>query len=219
MTELSQENEIKGGSTLQDSEYNFQAALERYSEQHDGINSLLEKMRENPDESNKILEESMAKISPEMIENAKKFAMSDQAVQLMKDMQKKGLDPRMIQSQLANIKRSNRISKNKGESKKAILITSSRRIKVKDVQVDSVDKDAKIILKSPGIKETLCSKLKVGSFTDKTIKIWYNPNFPGKNKRASKLTELPVGGDVLIVMEEGDLLEKDFEEAEQLINV
>lgn len=51
----------------------------------------------------------------------------------------------------------------------------------------------------------------------KTIKVWYDPGYPGKNKRTSKIVGFPIAGNLLIIMDEGDLTEKDFIAAESLL--
>jgi hypothetical protein len=57
----------------------------------------------------------------------------------------------------------------------------------------------------------------VGPLAGKTIKLWYDASHTGKNRRATKLMGFPIAGDVLVVLEDGNLSEADFLAAEKLI--
>lgn len=91
------------------------------------ISSMLNKLATNPDEMSKIMKESM---DPNMMEQARKFATSDQGSQIMREMQRKGLDPNVMKARLMDQQQSLRGMSNKDtdSTKIAILITPTRQL-------------------------------------------------------------------------------------------
>lgn len=193
------------------------------------ISTMLNKMASNPEEVSKMMEQSMSQMTPEMMEQARKLAMGGQGDQIMREMQKRGMDPRAMRSQLLEQQRAIRgMGSSKAadatkqssalsgqRTKQIILINKSRQIKVRKVPSNSVGLSAASILKTDNPVELSCSRMAQGPLSGKTIKAWYNPEDRGKNRRATKVVGFPVGGEVIVVMEEGDLTEKDFSAAEK----
>lgn len=177
------------------------------------VSNIINQMNSNPSDLNKIMEQSMGKMSPEMMEQARKMASSGQGEQIIREMQKRGLDPQQIRSQFMEQRK---ILKGMGgndlseKSQQVIVITHNRQLKVRKLTVSNLKLSIDTILKTSDGVELSCSRLATGPLAGKTIKIWYDPNYPGLNKRAKKLLGFPVGGDIIILMSEGDISEKDF---------
>ena len=164
-----------------------------------------------------MLDESKNMMTPEILEQARKFANGGQGTQILKEMQRRGVDTNGIRDQVMDQQKLMREMLATKPNKTVILITSSRKLKVKTVMLDSIELNAKHLVKSEHAIELPCSRLATGSLTGKTIKIWYNPAQGSKNKRASKIAGFPVGGDLLIIMDGANLTEQDFLEAEKLL--
>ena len=157
----------------------------------------------------------MESIPPETLENLKKTALGKKD-QILREMKKKGIDPKELRDtfekekkRLAAVARTN--------SKKAVLITQGRQLKTKSVPKDFTPENANSVLNAVSCAGMSCSRLCIGSLSDKTIKIWYDPNVANKNKRATNLVGFEVGGSLLIVSEDGDITEEEILEVEKLL--
>lgn len=182
------------------------------------IAAMLNRMSNNPEEVSKIMEQSMGQMTPDMMEQARKMAMGDQGQQVLQEMRRRGIDPNAIRAQLMEQQRAIRgMSANTDNTKRAVLITASRQLKMRNVPLGSVQASAAAIIKSGEPVELSCSRLAMGPLSGKTIKVWCDPSRKGKNKRLSKIVGFPIAGEGLVVMEEGDLTEKDFIAAERLV--
>jgi len=183
------------------------------------ISAVLNRISNNPEELNKVMETSINSMTPEMMEQARKLAMGGQGQQIIREMQRKGIDPKVMRSHILEEQKilKGLSSKVTEMTKKAILITNSRQLKVRNIPISSIKIAAANLVKSSDPVELSCSRLAAGPLKGKTIKVWCNPQHPGKNKRASKIIGFPMGGEMLIIMEEGDLNEKDFLAAEKLL--
>ena len=91
-----------------------------------------------------------------------------------------------------------------GKPKKIIHITSSRKIKSKTV-TSIKNLTSSLLIPNPMVIN--CPKL---SLNGKIIKIWYDPQNQTKNRTASKLIGITIGGHVIIEDENGDLSLQDF---------
>lgn len=180
------------------------------------INDVINRMGNNPEEMQKIMAESMEKISPEMIEQAHKLANSGQGVQILKKMQEKGVSRRSLHVSYKEQKRdlNKKLSKSNADTKKGLLITQTRVLKSRYVPCDVTSANAIAILQCSNPIQLSCSRLALGPLSGKTIKIWYDPSNTGKNRRTSRILGFPVGGSMLILMDEGDLIAEDFMAAE-----
>lgn len=171
------------------------------------LSEVLKKV--NPDDVTKMIKETAGNMSPEMVEKARKLAMNGQGDQIMREMQKRGINARDMKEQIKEQQRLTRASIPK-DTIKAVLITTSRQLKSRDVSQVSIRAAAIKILRTDDPVELSCSRLAHGSLVGKTLKAWYDPNVKGTNKRASKIIGFQMAGELLVVMEEGDLSEKDF---------
>lgn len=179
------------------------------------VASVLNQMAANPDAMAKAMEESASQMTPEMLEEAKRLAMSGQGDQILKEMQRRGMDMNAIRSQMMEQKKMmHGLMPKTDDMKRVILITSNRQLKNRTVPLTGVASVAENILKSSKVVELACSRLAVKALQGKTIKVWCDPDNKGKNRRLSKILGFPMGGEGLIVMEEGDLDEKSFLDAE-----
>lgn len=183
------------------------------------ISTVLSKISQNPEELNKVMEESLSQMTPEMMEQAKKLAMGGQGQQMVREMQRRGIDQKAMHALvLGQQKALKEISaKSSGPTKKVILITSSRQLKMRNVPISSIQPSVARIINSSNVVELSCSRLAAGPLEGKTIKVWCDTERKGKNKRASKIVGFQIAGEILIIMEEGDLNEKDFLAAEKLL--
>ncbi|CAH6420061.1 Hypothetical protein HVR_LOCUS1086 [uncultured virus] len=181
------------------------------------ISTMLNQMAADPDNVAKMMEESMGKMTPEMMEQARKLAMGGQGEQIMKEMQKRGMDPHAMRAQIMEQQRMLRGTggNTSDATQQVILINKSRQLKIRKISPASLQLSVSGILRAPSPVELSCSRLAQGPLAGKTIKVWYDPEQPGVNRRSKKILGFGVGGDIIIVMMEGNLSEKDFLAAEK----
>lgn len=184
------------------------------------FSDVIDKLTSNPSDVANLVGQSAEYMTPEMMEQAKKYATGTQGKQIKEEMMRKGVDNKEMKVQMEQQKKLyiQANNKAKGDSKKAIIITSSKKMKSKDIHVKILKTEALKIIGSDNAVEISCSRLAVGPLQDKTIKVWYDPNRKGNNSRASKIVDFKIAGELLIVMEEGDLSEYDFGLAEKLLS-
>jgi hypothetical protein len=209
-SQISGNNQSNASETPQVSSEDIKDALKNTN-----IAAMLNQMAANPDEVTKMMEESMNHMTPEMMEQARKLAMGGQGGQIMREMKKRGLNPKALKAQLAEQQKALRAVRVTTSTKQAILITHSKRARSRKLPHDNVSAAVGNILNCSEPVELSCSRLAQGPLAEKTIKVWYNPEATGKNRRASKIVGFSVGGEIIIVMEEGDLTEANFALAEQ----
>jgi hypothetical protein len=180
------------------------------------INDVINRMSNNPGEMEKIMAESMGKITPEMMDQARKLAMGGQGNQILKKMQQAGMNSRATKDRILKQQRAlnKTLGKSDAKTKKALLITQSRVLKSRSVPVHVTSANVIAILQCSDPVQLSCSRLALGPLSGKTIKIWYDPSNTSKNRRTSRILGFPVGGAMLIVMDEDDLTEADFLAAE-----
>lgn len=180
------------------------------------ISNMLNKMASTPEDMGKLIQESMGKINPDMLEQARKLVSGGQGDQIIREMKKKGLDPVKMRKDIQKQQKLVRKTVNaQQETIQGLLITASRQIRVKKIPLKDIKSSVISLIKCPNPVELPCSRLEQGPLANKSIKIWYNPDHAGKNKRASKIIGFPMGGEILILSEIGDLSEKDFLEVEE----
>jgi hypothetical protein len=177
------------------------------------IASLLEKVCKNPDDLNKLLHNSVDNITPDMLDNAKKMLGNGQGEQLLKSLQQKGINPNNLKSKLsAHNNAFKNILKpgNKSPTRKCILITTNRQLKIRNLPIDDMSKYISTILKVDSPLSMECSRLSIDVFKDKKLTIWYDKNKIGKNKRATKIAGFTIAGDIIISILDEDINESDF---------
>jgi hypothetical protein len=178
------------------------------------IATVLDRFASDPGEVTQMMKDSMGQISPDMMEEAKKMISNGQGQQILREMQRRGLNPMDLREQLMEHQRAMRVPKGT-DGKRVVVITNNRQLRMRSVPADAVALGVHSILKSPTTKELSCSRLANGPLAGKTIKVWCDTENKGKNRRLSKIVGFPVGGDGVIVMEEGDLTEVHFLAAEK----
>jgi len=177
------------------------------------IASLLEKVCKNPDDLNKLLLDSVDNITPDMLNNAKKMLGTGQGEQLLKSLQEKGINPNNLKSKLsAHNNAFKNILKpgNKSPTRKCVLITTNRQLKIRNLPIDDMSKYISTILKVDSPLSIECSRLSIDIFKDKKITIWYDKNKIGKNKRATKIAGFTIAGDIIISILDEDINESEF---------
>ena len=177
---------------------------------------VINKIASNSDEAINLVSQSAEYMTPEMMEKAKNYANGSQGKQIKEEMNRQNINNKDMREQMAKQKKmyTEATNRAKGESKKAILITSSKIAKPKDIHPKILESEVKKIIGSDYAVEISCSRLAVGPLSGKNITVWYDPNRKGNNNRASKIVDFKIAGELLIIMAEGDLLEKDFKSAE-----
>ena len=91
-----------------------------------------------------------------------------------------------------------------------LLITASRQVKQRWVPLDNVRLCISQNIHTDNPIEMACSRLSIGPWADKTIRLWYNPERKGNNKRASKLAGFGVGGEIFIMLDKHDIQIDEF---------
>lgn len=183
------------------------------------IVAMLNRMSNNPDEVSKMMEQSMGQMTPDMMEQVRRMAMGGQGQQVLQEMRRRGLDPNAMRSQLLEQQRAIRgMSANNDNTRLAVLITASRQLKMCNIPLGSVQPAVANIIKSGEPVELSCSRIALGPLAGKTIKVWCDPSRKGKNKRLSKIVGFHVAGEGVVIMDDGDLTEKDFLAAERLVD-
>lgn len=184
------------------------------------IASLLEKVCKNPDDLNKLLHDSVDNITPDMLNNAKKMLGTGQGEQLLKSLQNKGINPNNLKSKLSTHNNAfKNILKpgNKSPTRKCILITANRQLKIRNLPIDDMAKYVSTILKVDPPLSIECSRLSIDIFKDKKLTIWYDNTKIGKNKRATKIAGFTIAGDIIISLSDADINEADFLIVENLL--
>lgn len=166
-------------------------------------------------ELTKMMGESLSNISPEMMEQARRLANSGQGEQIMKEMNRRGVNPQALRSDLLRQRQALRGmgTKKSGVTKQVLYITRSRQIKERAIPIHDISSSINTILRISNPIELSCSRLAKGPLTGHTIKLWYNPNEPGKNRLSSKIIGFPIGGEAIIISETDDLTETDLIQA------
>ncbi len=166
----------------------------------------------NTNDLTKIMEDSMNQITPEMMEQARRLTSGGQGEQLMKEMQRRGMNPQAMRSEL--LKQRNSLkgyhSKKNENTKQVIHITRSRQIKERSIPNGEISAAVATILRIPNPVELSCSRLARGPLSGQVIKLWYNPEESGKNRLSSKIIGFPIGGEAVIVSATEDLTENQI---------
>lgn len=182
------------------------------------VASALNRMTADPNTATKMMKETMEKVTPEMMEQVRKLAAGGQGQQIAKELQKKGVDVNSLRSQMLDYQRAMRnLSGKTMNTKKIMFINASRQARLRTVPSDGMQNTANSLLKCSNAVELSCSRLAVGALVGATIKVWTNPDATGKNKRSSKIVGFPIGSEILIVKEDGDLTEAELASAEALL--
>lgn len=184
------------------------------------IGQIVQEMASNPDAVSKMMSESKSQLTPELMAKARQMASNGQGEKMMKDMESRGFDPKMMRQQLLKqqaLAKGLRVGKVSGDTQKVIFITTTRQVRVREFISDKIREGAINLLGTDNVIEISCSRLKIGPLDNKTIKVWYSLNAGGKNKRASRVVGFPISSQVMIVAEDDDLTEADFLAAEALL--
>lgn len=183
------------------------------------IGSVLDKMSLDPEQTKAIMSASVNNMSPDMIEQARKLAQSGQSDRIMKEMQKRGMNPHAMKAEMEALRKVARNLQTKalGIMKKVVIITLNRQLKSRTIPAGSDETVVRSIMHCESPVEISCSRLALGPLFGKTIRVWYDATLKGKNKRASKIVGFAVAGDIIIHCENEDLTEEDFSAAELLL--
>lgn len=184
------------------------------------LGSIVSKLTSDPNNIANIMEQSLSKLTPEMIEEAKKLSSGGYGQNVIKEMQRRGMDVNAVRNTMNKnkraMKKSNPKPKNLEGCKSVVMVTQTRRLKPRTIEnAESYTIAGVLHVENPIAMP--CSRLAVGPLKDKTVTVWCDPSRTDKNRRLSKILGLVVGGDGLVVVNDENLTLKDFEAAEKLL--
>lgn len=193
-----------------------QPTLPNVSEVLNNVNfgDVINTLTNDPEKTTQLLEASSGLINEDIMEQARRHAVGPEGEKIKKEMQKQGVNNKaMLESALAQKKLIDEANnKTKGVAKKVVLITTSKQIKSKNIRSLIVEEEAKKLVGDDAIQIS-CSCMATGVLKGKTLKAWYSPKRKGRNPLASLIVGFDIAGELLLIMEEGDLLEKDVIDA------
>lgn len=179
------------------------------------LSDMINKISTDPSKLDDVLNSSITQMTPEVMEQAKNFMNAENREKIMQQFSNSGLNAPSVRGQMIQQLNSLKGLQSKSSStKQIIIITNARKLKTRNISINSSTSSIAAILKIPDPVQLSCSRLATGSLSNKTINVWYNPNSPGKNKRLSKILGFDAGGEAIIICEEGDLTEQAFINAE-----
>lgn len=179
------------------------------------LSTVVSQMSDDPDKVKEMMEGMSNQMTPEMMEMARKMASGGQGKQLLREMQRQGMDPNVLKEAAKHQKRALRKASVKLDSSNTtfFVINTKRQLKTSNLVFNGEHVTS---LDVKGL-EIPCSRLAQGPLSGKTIKAWYDPSFTTKNRRASKIAGLRVGGDLLLMVEDGGVTSSDFVKAEDCL--
>lgn len=183
------------------------------------IGTMLNHMANNPTDVSKVMENSKGNLGSEVEEQARRIARNGQGEQIMKEMQRRGMDPDAMKKQFLQQQRMAKglPTKSTDAKQKILHITKSRQLKTREIIVNEIKTAAVGILHTESPVSSSCSRLAIGPLQGKEIKIWYDPNAIGKNRRATKIAGFPICGELIIVVDNFDLNESNLKIVENLL--
>jgi hypothetical protein len=179
------------------------------------IASAISQLSGDPAQAGKLMAEAKATMPPSMLEAARKMAVGSQGDQIAREMKKQGVNRQEVVSQMKEQKKAAAQARAamQGPTKKVVVLTHSRKFTQKEVSIAQVAAP----LKCETAIQIPCSRLARGPLTGKSIKVWYNPDDASVNRRAMRILDTRVGGDVIFENSDGDLFLKDLEAVEKLL--
>lgn len=187
---------------------NLETALNNPS----NIREVLSKIGETPEQLGQVMAQTMPNMSPDMLEKAKKMAMSSQGAAVIRELAKQGISPQQAQQNMRDAMP--KIVKT-GKKFTGVVITASRKIKTHEYQ-DKDDIYRIIQCKNP--IENMCPRLATGPLKGKSIKAYYDGAQSTKNRRTTKIMGFPVGGSTFFIIPDNDLGLEAFTKAEDNIS-
>jgi hypothetical protein len=182
-----------------------------------GVTSIMDKLGKDPQAFTGILQNAMGSISPDMMEQAKKMMNSGQGTEIIKELQKRGMDPHTMRKNILDQQKAMRGMVKKGNTVKALYINNSRQVKLRDIPSANIKLSVTTILKSEQVIEIPCSRLAIGPWKGAEVKLWYIPNGKVKNRKANKLAGFPVNGEIIILVDSVDITEAHLQEIDDML--
>lgn len=166
--------------------------------------SVIEEIKANPSVLSEVMEQAGRNIDPNLIKQAQKMIANGSFDDVLNNLKQQGGDTKALQKLI-----SKQVS-NVGPTQQVLFINRNRSVISKAVSKENMIKDIRAILKTVEPVEATCSRLALGPWEGKSIKVWYNPNAVGKNRLTSRVLGFTTGSEIIIVSED-DLKIKDFE--------
>lgn len=157
---------------------------------------------------------------PSMMEHLSSVMNTEEGKDILSSIGKSGLLPPHLKNQ---IQKNQHLLKNipnprkKQPMKNILYISHNRVLRTKNVPVALIQTSINTLLNCKRPLELPVKELAIGPLTDKKISIWYDPTAKGKNRRATKLIGINIGGDFVVINNEGDLSEADFLVVEKML--
>lgn len=156
----------------------------------------------------------------EVFAEAENIAKSSDGMKMYDEIKKSGLNAREM---ALNFKKEQQMTKRFNDRNKVfrtgVIITKNRQLKEIEIWDDIKNDQVGLKIKSGGeVHQTNCRELQIDELKDHQIKIWYDPSLQkNKNKRATKLFDFEIGGDVLISSVKKNLTIKQIEKVEKIV--
>jgi hypothetical protein len=182
------------------------------------IVNMVKDFSENPSKIQDLIKNTL---TPDLMEQAKKMVNSGsgQIEQLMKEMQKKGVNPETLKSEVFKATRQLKSAKLRDGSAghTCLLINQKRQCKTREYSPGAEKYLAVNALHCSAPVEISCSRLAIGPLAGKVVKAWFDATNKARNRRSSKLAVFAVGGELLIIVEDHDLTEHELTIVEQML--
>jgi hypothetical protein len=167
----------------------------------------------------------MRNVPPEVLAKARQMAAGAAGNRIKSNLTKQGVNAQQLAAEMRKNKRRNRALRQAEPSSAAaaadvkyrvIVITQSRQVREKEISASvKVLSVQKAIVESRVVSAHI-TNLARGPLTDKEVKIWYNPDSKmAINRRAKKLVNFDIRGNVLIEVPNESLTISVFEKIEQ----
>jgi hypothetical protein len=182
----------------------------------ENINNVMDRIKNNPDEISRMID-NLDIDNPDVMEEARKLVQSGQGNKILKQMEKRGMNPKELCAQIKAQQKEQRALKTGSYGMfHMIVITATRQLRIRKVSGASLSSVANDLLSCSSAIEISCSRLARGVLKDKNVKAWYNGDLQGtKNNRASKLVGFPVIGALIISTDNTLITEKEFLQIEK----
>lgn len=148
--------------------------------------------------------------------------MMEEQPDLMANMQKMmtGMNmPNDIKKQLRGVRGRKQFKrparKEPSDAISVVLLTQTRKLKTKRMSASNLEQEATVLLKTK-VTDIIVPRLSVGSLEDAEVHLIHSAGLTG-NRRATRLCATPIGGDVVLYVDDFDLKPSHIEEIENLL--
>jgi hypothetical protein len=181
------------------------------------IKEIVHKISNQPPEF--MTEQHAQYFIPEIKDQARNMAVGPQGEKIKKELQAGNVELASLRASMkAQKKLMNKIqAQNQEVTRQIIIISPKGKVSNQSFTLSALMNPGETILRSPQVVQLPCSRLALGPLNGKNLSLWYDEKKTYRNKRANKIFDdiANIVGEVLIIMDEGDLLLRDFLVAEK----